>query len=199
MAATRTGAIFLSISKKNLIFINKISFSFHSLVYECSFCSRTFNSAGEKDGHCLEHVAQEYCTKCNQKLIHFGGKFYTLHDRVTCVKRELDEYLPLCTEEIYIKSEPIDQSEDEKQFENPCDSYQSVTNQKSVDESVYLGAASNLASDNKQINSDKTQNSVKCDECGKLFSRKYSLQRHKLIIHSSGEYFCNICDGRRVD
>lgn len=47
-----------------------------------------FNSASLKDDHLLEHFAQEMCIDCNQNLIRIGSKLYTVHDAVTCVKRD---------------------------------------------------------------------------------------------------------------
>ena len=58
-------------------------------VHQCLFCPRTFDSATAKDDHTLEHFAQETCGECDQKLIRIGGRLYTLHDTVTCIKREL--------------------------------------------------------------------------------------------------------------
>lgn len=52
------------------------------------FCGQTFDSAAEKDAHILEHFVQEVCSDCGQNLIRIGGKTYTLHDDITCAKKE---------------------------------------------------------------------------------------------------------------
>ncbi|XP_055297100.1 zinc finger protein 62 homolog [Sitodiplosis mosellana] len=57
-------------------------------VHQCLFCPQTFGSAIEKDDHILEHFAQETCTDCDQSLIRIGSNLYTLHNAVTCIKRE---------------------------------------------------------------------------------------------------------------
>ncbi|XP_055296497.1 zinc finger protein 62 homolog [Sitodiplosis mosellana] len=57
-------------------------------VHQCLFCPQTFGSAVEKDDHILEHFAQETCTDCDQSLIRIGRNLYTLHNAVTCIKRE---------------------------------------------------------------------------------------------------------------
>ncbi|XP_055297355.1 zinc finger protein ZFP2-like isoform X2 [Sitodiplosis mosellana] len=57
-------------------------------VHECLFCPQTFGSATEKDDHILEHFAQETCTDCDQSLLRIGSNLYTLHNTVTCIKRE---------------------------------------------------------------------------------------------------------------
>ncbi|XP_055297209.1 zinc finger protein 83-like isoform X2 [Sitodiplosis mosellana] len=57
-------------------------------VHQCLFCPQTFDSAVEKDDHILEHFAQETCTDCDQSLIRIGSNLYTLHNAVTCIKRE---------------------------------------------------------------------------------------------------------------
>lgn len=58
-------------------------------VHQCLFCPQTFDSAAAKDDHTLEHFAQETCGECDQKLIRIAGRLYTLHDTVTCIRREL--------------------------------------------------------------------------------------------------------------
>lgn len=58
-------------------------------MHECLFCSQKFSSATEKDDHILEHFAQKMCTECNQNLIRIGGRLYTVHNDVTCIKSEL--------------------------------------------------------------------------------------------------------------
>lgn len=41
--------------------------------------------------------------------------------------------------------------------------------------------------------SDNEDNFV-CDVCGKLLSSKYTMQRHKIVLHKTeGEHFCNVC------
>ncbi|XP_055296598.1 zinc finger protein 62 homolog [Sitodiplosis mosellana] len=57
-------------------------------VHQCLFCPQTFGSAVEKDDHILEHFAQETCADCDQSLIRIGSNLYTLHNAVTCIKRE---------------------------------------------------------------------------------------------------------------
>lgn len=57
-------------------------------VHQCLFCPQTFDSVTAKDDHILEHFAQKTCGECDQKLIRIGGRLYTLHDTVTCIKRE---------------------------------------------------------------------------------------------------------------
>lgn len=63
-----------------------IEYSLYFLVHECLFCPQTFGSAAEKDDHILGHFAQETCADCNQNLIQIGGKLYTIHNAVTCIK-----------------------------------------------------------------------------------------------------------------
>lgn len=52
----------------------------------------------EKDDHTLEHFAKEVCRECNQNLIRIAGNLYTLHNAVTCVKRELktESHFEMC-------------------------------------------------------------------------------------------------------
>lgn len=57
-------------------------------VHQCLFCPQVFKSAATKDDHILEHFAQEVCTDCNQNLIRIGSNLYTLHNAVTCIKRD---------------------------------------------------------------------------------------------------------------
>ncbi|XP_031628865.1 zinc finger protein 816-like [Contarinia nasturtii] len=71
-----------------------------AIVHECLFCPQTFGADFEKDDHILEHFAQETCMECNQKLLRIGGNLYTLHNAVTCIKRELktERYHKTCSQ-----------------------------------------------------------------------------------------------------
>ncbi|XP_055296413.1 zinc finger protein 234-like [Sitodiplosis mosellana] len=67
-------------------------------VHQCLFCPQTFGSAADKDDHTLEHFAQETCDDCDQNLIRIGANLYTLHNAVTCIKREfkMEQHFESC-------------------------------------------------------------------------------------------------------
>lgn len=84
MSGTKAGKIINTTEKDWEKLTNMVFFSVH----QCLFCPQIFGTAIEKDDHILEHFAQEMCSDCDQSLIRIGSHMYTIHDVVTCVKRE---------------------------------------------------------------------------------------------------------------
>lgn len=54
--------------------------------FTCEVCPKWFDTETDKNEHILEHLAREFCAKCDKSLIRIGNELYVLHSKFTCVK-----------------------------------------------------------------------------------------------------------------
>lgn len=183
------------------------------------FCPQIFCSSAEKDDHVLEHFAQETCFDCDQNLIRIGSNLYTLHNSVTCIKRELKvetsagyefnaearklndngDNTPnnttskrILETQVDIKIEPNGVTDQLSGIEE--NSSQLILSQSSAQQNLSRRNCSRFEPKAPNKEGSKTDRAP-CDICGESFHVN-SLGRHKRLIHGGIEcerIKCEVC------